>query len=132
VAAARVTPATVDEYISAFPAEIRSILQEVRATIRSAAPEAVEKISYGMPTFALDREIVHFAAFKRHIGLFPPVRDPELLEATIQYRGEKGNLRFPLDQPMPLALIGRIVEARLREISQQPKQGRGTARSEPR
>jgi uncharacterized protein YdhG (YjbR/CyaY superfamily) len=129
VAAARVTPATVDEYISAFPAEIRSILQEVRATIRSAAPEAVEKISYGMPTFALDREIVHFAAFKRHIGLFPPVRDPELLEATIQYRGEKGNLRFPLDQPMPLALIGRIVEARLREISQPSKDAERRAAS---
>jgi uncharacterized protein YdhG (YjbR/CyaY superfamily) len=131
VAATRVTPATVDDYISAFPPEIRSILQAVRATIRSAAPEAAEKISYGMPTFVLAREIVHFAAFKRHIGLFPPVRDPGLIEATIKYRGEKGNLRFPLDQPIPLALIGRIVEARLIEISQQPKQRRGKPRSEP-
>ena len=115
MAAARVTPATVDEYISAFPAEIRSILQEVRATIRSAAPGAAEKISYGMPTFALGREVVHFAAFKRHIGLFPPVRDPELIEATRAYRGEKGNLRFPLDRPIPLELIGRIAQARLVE-----------------
>lgn len=125
MAPTRVTPATVDDYIAAFPAEIRSILQAVRATIRSAAPEAEETISYGMPTFVLDREIVHFAAFKRHIGLFPPVRDPELIEATIKYRGEKGNLRFPLAQPIPLALIARIVEARLEEISQNPGRRRG-------
>jgi uncharacterized protein YdhG (YjbR/CyaY superfamily) len=69
-----------------------------------------------MPTFSLASDIVHFGAFKRHIGLFPPVRDPELEAETRAYRGEKGNLRFPLDQPIPYALIGRIVAARVNEI----------------
>ncbi len=112
----RKTPATVDEYIAGFPAEIQSILLNIRTTISEAAPEATEKISYNMPTFALKRVIVHFGAFKNHIGLFPPVRDPELKAQTLGYRGEKGNLRFPLDQPIPYALIGRIVRARVTEI----------------
>jgi uncharacterized protein YdhG (YjbR/CyaY superfamily) len=115
MAVAGAKPATVDAYIAAFPLPLQSVLQSVRAAIRAAAPEAAETISYGMPTFALGSEAVHFAAFKRHIGLFPPVRDPELVEATLEYRGEKGNLRFPLDRPMPLELIGRVVRARLVE-----------------
>ena len=119
MAASGAPAATVDAYISAFPAGTQSVLQDIRAAIRAAAPDATEKISYGMPTFALGREVVHFAAFKRHIGLFPPVRDPELIEATRAYRGEKGNLRFPLDQPIPLELIGRIVQARLVEIGRE-------------
>jgi uncharacterized protein YdhG (YjbR/CyaY superfamily) len=110
------TPATVDEYIAAFPPEVQSILQNIRATIKEAAPEAREKIGYNMPTFALKRDVVHFGAFKNHIGLFPPIRDPDLKSQTLDYRGEKGNLRFPLDQPIPYALIGKIVRARVSEI----------------
>ncbi len=116
----RAKPTTVDEYIAAFPPEIRSILETIRATIRSAAPEARERMSYNMPTFALKRDIVHFGAFKTHIGLFPPVRDPELERETLQYRGEKGNLRFPLDRPIPYALIGKIVRARTAEVREKP------------
>ncbi len=109
-------PATVDDYIAAYPAEVQSILQTLRAMIRDAAPEATEKISYNMPTFSLGRVIVHVGAFKTHIGLFPPVRDPDLEKLTVDYRGEKGNLRFPLDRPIPYALIGQIVSARIRDI----------------
>ena len=110
------SPATVDDYIAGFPPEIQTVLQTIRSTIRGAAPDAVEKISYNMPTFFLRRVLVHFGAFKTHIGLFPPVRDPNLKSETREYRGEKGNLRFPLDQPIPYALIGKIVTARVSDI----------------
>jgi uncharacterized protein YdhG (YjbR/CyaY superfamily) len=106
---------TVDEYVAAFPSDIKSVLNEIRATIRKAAPEATEKISYNMPAFWQGRDIVYFGAFKTHIGLYPPVRDPDLIEETLPYRGEKGNLKFPLDQPIPYALISRIVSARVTE-----------------
>jgi uncharacterized protein YdhG (YjbR/CyaY superfamily) len=106
-------PATVDDYISAFPAETQRVLQDIRETIRRAAPTARERISYRMPTFALDRDIIHFGAFKGHIGLYPPVREPELQSRVLPYRGEKGNLRFPLDQPIPHDLIADIVKARV-------------------
>jgi uncharacterized protein YdhG (YjbR/CyaY superfamily) len=109
-------PTTVDEYIAAYPAETQSILQTIRATIRTAAPEATERLSYGMPTFFLERVLVHFGAFKNHIGLFPPVTDPALESLILAYRGPKGNLRFPLDQPIPYALIGKIVTARASAI----------------
>jgi uncharacterized protein YdhG (YjbR/CyaY superfamily) len=113
------SPASVDDYIAAFPADVRTILQRIRETIRTAAPGATEKISYRMPTFFLKRVVVHVGAFKTHIGLFPPVRDPELLRQTADYRGEKGNLRFPLDQPIPYDLIGKIVTARVKAIQEQ-------------
>jgi uncharacterized protein YdhG (YjbR/CyaY superfamily) len=106
-------PATVDDYIAAFPADIQQMLQRIRETIRQAAPTARERISYKMPTFALDKDIVHFGAFKGHIGLYPPVREPDLQSRTLAYRGEKGNLRFPLDQPIPYDLIADIVKARV-------------------
>jgi len=116
----RTKPATVDDYIAAFPAEVRSILKTLRATIRNAAPDAVETIRYDMPTLTLGRDIIHFGAFKAHIGLFPPVRDPDLVARTLAYRGEKGNLRFPLDQPIPYALIAEIVTARVKAIREKP------------
>jgi len=106
-------PATVDDYISAFPAEIQRVLQDIRETIRRAAPTARERISYRMPTFALHRDIIHFGAFRGHIGLYPPVREQELQSRALPYRGEKGNLRFPLDQPIPHDLIADIVKARV-------------------
>ncbi len=108
-------PQTIDEYIAAFPPETRAILDKIRATIRKAAPQAEEKISYRMPAFVLHGALVYFAAFKEHIGFFPPVRDAKLRKEASVYAGEKGNLRFPLDRPIPYALIGRIVKARVEE-----------------
>jgi uncharacterized protein YdhG (YjbR/CyaY superfamily) len=110
-------PKNIDEYIASFPAEIQAILEKIRATIRKAAPAAQEKISYGIPTFALSGNLIHFAAFKNHIGLYPPVKGDAKLQAAIApYKGEKGNLKFPLDQPIPYALIGRIAKSRAKEI----------------
>jgi uncharacterized protein YdhG (YjbR/CyaY superfamily) len=112
----RNTPSNIDEYIAAFSPEIQSILENIRVTIRKAAPDAEEKISYQIPTFALKGNLVHFAAFKKHIGFYPPVKGDERLksEASI-YAGEKGNLRFPLDKPIPYALISKIVKARVKQ-----------------
>ncbi len=109
-------PGNIDEYIASFSPEVQAILEKIRLTIREAAPRAEEKISYQMPTFALKGNLIHFAAFKKHIGLFPPVKGDEKLQAAIApYRGEKGNLKFPLDEPIPYSLISRIVKARLKE-----------------
>lgn len=92
------TSENIDDYIAGFPPEKRTILEKIRTTIRNAAPEAKEVISYRMPTFTKNGVLVHFAAFKNHIGLYPPVSgDAELEEALAPYAGEKGNLRFPLD-----------------------------------
>ncbi|HTK99082.1 MAG TPA: DUF1801 domain-containing protein [Pseudomonadales bacterium] len=108
--------ATVDEYIAAFPAEIRRILRRIRATVRKAAPGAQERISYGMPSFTQGRTLVYYAAFTNHIGLYPPVKgDAKLRTQIARYANEKGNLKFPLDEPIPYALIGRIVKARVKE-----------------
>jgi uncharacterized protein YdhG (YjbR/CyaY superfamily) len=115
MAPAAPAPRTIDEYIAAAPAEVRAVLQAVRATIRSAAPTAVERISYRMPAFFLDGALVYFAAFKQHIGLYPPVRDAALRAELARYAGAKGNLRFPLSEPMPHALIRRVVLARISE-----------------
>lgn len=111
----RVVHASIDEYIAAAPAAVRPILRKIRQTIRKAAPQATETISYQIPTFRLQRNLVHFAAFKRHIGFFPPVRDPEVRAAAERYAGPRGNLQFQLDQPIPYSLISRIVKARVRE-----------------
>jgi uncharacterized protein YdhG (YjbR/CyaY superfamily) len=100
----------VDAYIAAFPKPAQSLLRKVRATIRAAAPKATEVISYRIPAYRLNGILVFFAGFKSHIGLFPPVRGNEALEKAVKkYAGPKGNLRFPYDQPLPLALISRIV-----------------------
>ena len=88
---------TMDEYIAMFSPEVQAILQKIRRTIRRAAPAAEEMISYQIPTFKLNGALVHFAAFKKHIGFYPPVRgDAKLTKAVSKYAGEKGNLRFPL------------------------------------
>jgi uncharacterized protein YdhG (YjbR/CyaY superfamily) len=115
----RSAPGTIDEYIAAFPPDVRSILKKIRSTIRKAAPQAKERISYRMPAFALDRDLIYFAAFKKHIGVFPPVRGDEKLNREISpYRGEKGNLRFPLDEPIPYGLIARVVKFRMKELGE--------------
>ena len=107
---------TIDDYIAAASPEVQGILQKIRATIQKAAPAATEKISYRMPSFVLNGSLVYFAAFKNHIGFYPPVRsDPKLVKDASIYAGEKGNLRFPLDQPIPYALITRLVKTRVKE-----------------
>ncbi len=106
----------IDEYIARFPADIQAILQQIRATIHAAAPEATETISYQMPAFAQEGVLVNFAAWKAHIGLYPPVAsDAPFKDEVAIYEGPKGNLQFPLDQPMPLALIRKIVQLRVQE-----------------
>ncbi len=112
----RSTPETIDEYISGFSPEVQAILQQVRQAVRRAAPDAQETISYQIPAFKLNGVLVYFAAFKKHIGFYPPVRgDARLEKAVSPYAGEKGNLRFPLDQPIPLALIERIAKLRAKQ-----------------
>jgi uncharacterized protein YdhG (YjbR/CyaY superfamily) len=103
-------PSTVDGYIAGFLPDTRAMLEDVRATIRGAVPSAREAISYGIPSFQLDgRDIVYFAGWKGHISVYPlPNGDPELVREMAPYRAGKGTLRFPLTQPIPYPLIGRI------------------------
>src|SRR6202790_2355351 len=105
----------IDGYISLFPANVQAILQKVRTTISSAAPEAKETISYLMPAFKLHGMLVYFAAWEKHIGLYPPIAGDKTLEkAVARYAGPKGNLQFPLDEPIPYDLIERIVKLRVK------------------
>ena len=104
---------TIDEYIAGFSPDVRAILKKIRATIHEAAPNATERISYGMPTLDVAGGPIYFAAFKNHIGFYPPVRgDARLVREVKPYAGEKGNLQFPLDRPIPYSLITRMVKAR--------------------
>jgi uncharacterized protein YdhG (YjbR/CyaY superfamily) len=110
--------ADIDGYISQFPAHVQAILQKVRATISSTAPEAKETISYLMPAFKLHGILVYFAAWEKHIGLYPPISGEKALEkAVARYAGPKGNLQFPLDEPIPYDLIERIVRLRVKRDS---------------
>lgn len=105
---------TIDDYIASFPPDTREILQAVRTTIRQAAPDATEAISYQMPTFKLNGNLVHFAAYKNHIGLYPTPQGVEAFrEELSRYKGAKGSVQFPLDQPIPYDLIRRIVGFRV-------------------
>jgi uncharacterized protein YdhG (YjbR/CyaY superfamily) len=107
---------SIDQYIGGCPAAVQPILRKVRATIKRAAPEAEESISYGIPAFRLNGVLVYFAAFKNHVGLYPPITGNAKMQAAVStYAGPKGNLRFPLDQPIPYALIARIVKFRARQ-----------------
>lgn len=119
---------TIDEYISMFPNGVQKILKQVRQTIRDAAPEAQETINYQMPTFTLNGNLVHFAAFKNHIGFYPTPTGIEAFKEELSvYKGAKGSVQFPLDQPMPLSLIRRIVEYRVKENSERkPRQKTST------
>lgn len=110
------TPICIDEYIASCSPEVRAILERIRSTIRSAAPDARETISYRIPAFTLHGTLVYFAAFRNHIGFYPPVRgDARLEKAVAPYAGAKGNLKFPLDRPIPYTLIERIVEHRVKQ-----------------
>ena len=110
------TPKDIDEYISNYPKDVQEILEKVRMTIRENAPGADEKISYGIPTFYLKGNLVHFAAYKRHIGFYPTSSGIEKFQKELSvYKGAKGSVQFPLDQPIPYDLIGEIVRFRVKE-----------------
>ena len=107
---------SIDEYIAQFPPEIQKILEQVRATIKAAAPDATEKISYQMPTFYQHGNLVHFAAWNTHIGFYPAPTGMSQFDAELaKYESGKGSVRFPINQPMPLDLITRIVTYRVEE-----------------
>jgi uncharacterized protein YdhG (YjbR/CyaY superfamily) len=107
---------SIDEYIATFPEETQKKLQEIRATIKTTAPDAEEKISYQMPTFFLKGNLVHFAAFKKHIGFYPAPTGVEKFKKELSvYAGAKGSVQFPLDKPMPHNLISKIVKFRVKE-----------------
>ncbi len=110
------TPKSIDEYIAGFPPEVQAILEKVRKTIRTAAPDAEEAIKYQMPTFALKGNLVHFAAFKNHIGFYPaPSGITSFWKELSIYKKAKGSIQFPLDQPLPLDLVTKIVVFRVKE-----------------
>ena len=114
----RATPKNIDEYIAGFSPEVQAILEKIRLTIRKAAPDAQEIISYRMPAFRQKGILAYFAAFKKHIGFYPPVRgNAKLVKAASIYAGKKGNLQFPLDRPIPYGLIESIVKLRVTQNS---------------
>jgi len=109
----RTAPATIDEYIAGFPSDVRALLKKVRSTIRKAAPGAEESISYQIPAFRSNGVLVYFAAFKKHISLYPAPRGNAAFKKELaDYAGGKGTVRFPLDRPIPFDLIRRIVRFR--------------------
>ena len=116
MATRRPAATTIDEYIASASPDAQAILRKIRRVVRDAAPDAEEAISYQMPAFRLNGALVCFGAFKTHIGFFPPVRgDAKLEQAVARYAGEKGNLRFPFDQPIPYDLIERIAKLRVKQ-----------------
>lgn len=126
-------PQDIDGYILQFPADVQAILEQVRKTIRQVAPDAKETISYQMPAFKQHGILVYFAAWKTHIGLYPPISgDKALEEAVARYAGPKGNLQFPLDESIPYKLIARIVKLRMKQDSAKVTAKRKTTRAAPR
>ena len=110
----RSTAGTIDEYIAGFPTHVQVILEKIRETIRQAAPAAQETINYAIPTFTLHGNLVHFAAFDRHIGFYPaPIGIEEFKDQIAEYEAGKGTLQFPLDKPIPYDLISKIVTFRV-------------------
>ena len=115
-------PKDVDEYISIFPVKIQELLKEMRATIKESAPEAEEVISYQMPAYRFHGILIYFAAFKNHIGLYPTVSGIETFKDELSvYKGAKGSVQFPLNKPLPLDLIARIVKFRVTENLKESK-----------
>lgn len=116
----------IDEYIAAFPKDVQKKLEEMRATIRKAAPDAQEAISYAIPTFKQRGNLVHFAAFKNHIGFYPAPRGIEAFKKELaRYEGGKGTIQFPLDEPLPLSLITKIVKFRVKDNLERGKGEKG-------
>jgi uncharacterized protein YdhG (YjbR/CyaY superfamily) len=109
-------PENIAAYIAGFPPEVQKILKQLRLTIRKAAPDAEETIKYQIPTFTLQGNLISFAAYKKHIGLYPaPVGTPKFNRELAAYRAAKSSVRFPLDQPLPFDLISQIVKLRVKE-----------------
>ncbi len=108
---------TIDEYINAFPKEVRTVLQTLRQTIKEEAPDAEETIKYGMPTFTLHGNLVYFGAWKKHIGFYPitAAMEASIQELSAYKTSGKGTIQFPLNQPLPLPLIRKIVQFRVKE-----------------
>jgi len=116
MSADQVAPKNIDEYIAAFPDDVQEILERIRMTIRKAAPAAEETISYRIPTFKLQGNLVSFAAYKKHIGLYPaPAGTKKFNKELSVYRAAKSSVRFPLDRPIPFDLISQIVKLRVKE-----------------
>jgi uncharacterized protein YdhG (YjbR/CyaY superfamily) len=116
---------TIDEYIQGFPTEVQAKLSELRSTIRQSAPQAVEKISYRIPTFYFNGNLVHFAAFERHIGFYPGSSGIARFRKDLKkYKSAKGSVQFPVDEPLPLDLIAEIVKFRVGENSRKKVKGR--------
>ena len=114
-------PASINEYIASFPEDVQKVLEQVRETISQAAPEAGETINYGIPTFTLNGNLVHFAAFKNHIGFYAtPTGHEAFAEELSNYKQGKGSVQFPLNKPMPLELITSIVQFRVKEQLAKP------------
>jgi len=112
----------IDEYIAQFPTEIKSRLKQMRTTIQKAAPKAEEAISYAMPTFKLNGNLVHFAAFKNHIGFYPaPLGIESFKKELAKYKSAKGSAQFPHDEPLPLALVTKIVKFRVKQNLEKKK-----------
>lgn len=113
---------TIDEYISGCPKNVQDLLQKMRQTIKQAAPEAKEAISYGIPTFKLNGNLVHFGGFKNHISFFPTGAGVEAFKKELaKYEGSKGTVKFPLDKPLPLELIAKIVKFRVKQNLEKKK-----------
>lgn len=113
---------TIDEYINTFPKDVQKILEQIRKTIKEVAPEAEEAISYQIPTFKLNGNLVHFAAFKNHIGFYPTPSGQKAFEKELSvYKSGKGSVQFPLNKPMPLSLIRKIVKYRVKESGTRPR-----------
>ena len=110
------TPQNIDDYIAGFPEEIQQLLEKIRMTIREAAPEASEAIRYGIPTFILKGNLVSFAAYKKHIGLYPaPTGSDQFNQELSVYKAEKSTVRFPYDKPIPYGLITNMVRLRIKD-----------------
>jgi uncharacterized protein YdhG (YjbR/CyaY superfamily) len=113
---------TIDEYIGTFPKDVQGILEKIRKTIGKAAPDAEETINYQIPTFTLKGNLVHFAAYKNHIGFYPaPSGIAKFKKELSVYEGAKGSVKFPLDKPIPFGLIGKIVKFRVKENLERAK-----------
>jgi len=107
----------IDDYIAAAAPMAQPVLRRIRAVVREAVPDATETISYRMPSLKVRKVFLHFAAFKKHIGIYPPVKGSATLQARLEkYRGPKGNLQFPLDAPMPYALIAQVAKTLARDF----------------
>lgn len=111
----------VESYIATFPKETQKLLEQIRQTIRSVAPTATEKIGYGIPTFVLNGNLVHYAGYKNHIGFYPGAAGIEKFQEELSvYKGAKGSVQFPLDQPLPLKLVSEITKFRVVQNEQKP------------